>query len=346
MPSATGGSRRRLQIVPLGNEHLDAAARLLADRHRRDRFHVPALPTQFEDVSATFPVIRNAHTREGSSGVAALVNGELVGFLLSHRLTIPPDSSIAPYYRPLSALVRYDGHATIADGAWDIYRELYAAAANEWSAERRTAHYIQLPAHSDDMIDAWASMGFGRIQGWGIRETLVHEPARTLPGLVIRRATSLDHEAVFELDAALVRHEMRAPVFMPYPAPVAEREWKDDLLDSLGDASQTFWLAELAGCPVGLLIVTPPPAHISPLLSPSGMINISAASVALDQRGSGIGGILVRHALDTAHDQGLRWCRVSWMTANLYSSRFWARRGFNSIAWRMSREVDERALRI
>jgi GNAT superfamily N-acetyltransferase len=131
---------------------------------------------------------------------------------------------------------------------------------------------------------------------------------------------------------------------MPFPTPTAVREWRADLSTSLAGARLCFWVAELDGRPVGLLIVNPPPAHISPLLTPDTMVNISAASVVQDVRGIGIGGALVRHALDAARREGHAWCRMSWMTANLYSSRFWSRHGFEPVAWRMSRVIDERAV--
>jgi GNAT superfamily N-acetyltransferase len=241
-------------------------------------------------------------------------------------------------------VIRYDAHASIADGARDIYREMYGAAAQRWVSDGLTAHHVQLPANDSLVIDAWTSVGFGRDMGWGMRDTSPLAPRSTPPGLTIRLATAADHDAVFELDSALVRHEALSPVFMPYPTPAAEQEWRSDLGLSLRDPKLRFWLAELDGRPVGLLNVNPPPLHISPLLTPEGMVNIFAASVVPDLRGSGIGGALLRHALDAERDAGHRWCRMSWMTANLYSSRFWSRHGFEPVAWRMSRVIDDRAL--
>jgi ribosomal protein S18 acetylase RimI-like enzyme len=337
-------AKRRLRVVAITSSHVEAAARLLAERHRRDRSRNPALPAAFESVDATMPLVRQAFLSESTSGVVAEQGGEIVGFLLGQRTAFHPDSTIAPYYRPRSALIRYDAHATIADGRWDIYRELYAVAAERWSMDGLTAHYVQIPAGDDAVVDAWASVGFGRDMGWGLRDIAAVEAAPQLPELTIRRATPDDLDIVFRLDAALVRHESRSPVFMPYPTPAAERDWRQDLGYSLADPNLRYWLAEMHGQPVGLLNVNPPPLHISPLLTPDGMVNIFAASVVPELRGSGIGGALLAHALDAARIEGHQWCRMSWMTANLYSSRFWSRHGFNPVAWRLSRAIDERAL--
>ena len=336
--------RRRLRVTAFSGEHVEQAARLLAARHRRDRSRNAALPQTFESVDATLPLVRHAFLSDAVNGVVAYLGGEMVGFLLGQRTTFPADSTIAPYYRPMSALVRYDAHATIADGSWDIYRELYAAAADRWGVAGLTAHYVQLPAGDDVTINAWASVGFGCDMGWALRDTRPIEAGSESPNLTIRRATTADLDVVFQLDAALVRHESRSPVFMPFPTPAAEREWRKDLSYSLADPNLRYWLAELNDQPVGLLNVNPPPLHISPLLTPDGMVNIFAASIAPGLRGSGIGAALLHHALDAARSEGHQWCRMSWMTANLYSSRFWSRHDFCPVAWRLSRVIDERAI--
>ncbi len=336
--------RRSLRIVKFGGEHVEPAACLLAERHCRDRERIPALPVAFERPDATLPRVRQSFQAARTSGFVAFSGTEMVGYLLGQRIAFPPDSPIAPYYRPVGTVVRYDAHASISDGAWDIYRELYSFAADFWVRNGVLNHYVQVPAGNTAVIDAWASVGFGRDMGWGLRDTNADEPRTIVPGLVIRRALESDFDIVFQLDSALVRHEARSPVFMPYPTAAAEREWRTDLKQSLSDPAMKFWLAEIDGQPVGLLNVNPPPPHISPLLKPDGMVNIFAASVASELRGAGIGGELLRHALDAARAEGHAWCRMSWMTANLYSSRFWPRHGFAPIAWRMSRVIDARAV--
>jgi len=336
--------RRGLRITSFTSVHIAPAGRLLAERHRRDRLRQPALPDTYEHQDITTPLVQQAALAEGTSGVVAYRGADLVGFLIGQRTSFPPDSTVAPYYRPASVLIRYHAHATVADGGWDIYRELYAAAAERWAAEGLTTHYIQIPAGDEFLLDALSTLGFGRDMGWGLRDTSAFVTATTVDDLTIRRATIDYHEAVFELDSALVRHESRSPVFMPYPTPTAEQEWRQDIRFSLADPALYYWLAELDGRPVGLLNVNPPPLHISPLLTPDAMVNIFAASVVPDQRGSGIGGALLRHAIDAARQDGKRWCRLSWMTANLYSSRFWSRHGFAPVAWRLSRTIDDRGL--
>ncbi len=147
-------ARRRLRVVTFTSSHVEPAARLLAERHRRDRSRNPALPAAYERVNATLPLVQQAFLSETTSGVVASLGGEIVGFLFGQRVMFPPDSTIAPYYRPMSMLVRYTAHATVANGRWDIYRELYAVAAERWGTEGHTDHYVQLPSGDDVVIDA------------------------------------------------------------------------------------------------------------------------------------------------------------------------------------------------
>ena len=53
-------------VVPFGEEHLDAAAALLAQRHRADRAREPDLPARFEEAAATRDALRAALARDGT----------------------------------------------------------------------------------------------------------------------------------------------------------------------------------------------------------------------------------------------------------------------------------------
>jgi ribosomal protein S18 acetylase RimI-like enzyme len=331
----TRGSR----IEPFAVAHIDAVAELLARRQRVDRERVPALPEAFTVAVAVQPLVLEL---AGSSGVIAFRGAELVGCLLGEPMAFPPDSPIAPYYRPGSILVRYHAHAAL-DDTYELYRALYAAAASAWIADGLPVHCVQLPA-DPVALDAWASLGFGREVGWALRDTSPL-PTPEASSVRVRRATLNDIDVVCALDAALTRFEAGAPVCLPCPAPAADAVWRADLATSLADPDAYHWLAELGGVPVGLMSFVAPPRHISPLLTPQCMVNIPGASVAPEARSVGVGAALLRHGLADARQRGMDWCRLSWMTANLVSSRFWARQGFQPVAYRVVRVVDDRMLR-
>ena len=62
--------------------HVDAAAELLAARHRRHRQAEPLLPARFEDPAAARSEVEAACRKAGASGAALLREGRLVGYLL------------------------------------------------------------------------------------------------------------------------------------------------------------------------------------------------------------------------------------------------------------------------
>src|SRR2546430_2599399 len=70
----------RLELRPLADEHLDAAAEFLAERHRRHRAAEPTLPERFEDAAAAREEIEAAWRRDGASGAAGVLHGPPPGY--------------------------------------------------------------------------------------------------------------------------------------------------------------------------------------------------------------------------------------------------------------------------
>jgi hypothetical protein len=129
----------RIECVPFAEEHLDAAAELLATRHRAHRAREPVLPDRFEDPLETRHLIAGL-LRDGESGVVALRAGQPVGFMLGAPDVLPPTHRFSPFVRAQAASIRYVGHA---DGGEDPVRHaLYAALAGRWRADGVTTHYV------------------------------------------------------------------------------------------------------------------------------------------------------------------------------------------------------------
>src|SRR5438105_14462613 len=70
-----------MEILPFAEEHLDAAAELLAARHRRHREAEPLLPERYEDPSEARAEIEAALREHDASGFVALT-GNMVGYLI------------------------------------------------------------------------------------------------------------------------------------------------------------------------------------------------------------------------------------------------------------------------
>ena len=75
-----------VEIVPFADEHLDGAASLLAERHRRHREAEPLLPELTDPRAA----LEQEWRAEGASGAVARDGGEIVGYVVGHPRPIRP----------------------------------------------------------------------------------------------------------------------------------------------------------------------------------------------------------------------------------------------------------------
>jgi hypothetical protein len=186
-----------MEIAPFEAEHLDAAAQLLAERHRRHRGSERLLPERYEDPAQTRPEIEAAWREHDASGFAALGGGALVGYLIG--------APRAPLWGP-NVWIGYAGHAVEEA---ETVRDLYAAAAAGWVEREWTAHYALVPAFDRDVVDAWFRLAFGQMHVHAIRET--PEPEHV--DFEVRPAALDDLDGLLAIDHLLPEHLNRAPVF-------------------------------------------------------------------------------------------------------------------------------------
>src|SRR5919201_344859 len=188
----------RLELRPFADEHLDAAAELLAERHGRHREAEPTLPARFEDAAAAREEIEAAWRRDGASGAIGFLDGRLAGYLLG----APDDEA---HWGGPNVWVGHAGHAA-ADP--ELVRDLYGFAAERWVDEGRPRHYVQVPASEPELLDAWFRVCFGQQHAAGVVEV----PDAPWPEGV-REATPDDVEGVVELTPLIREHQAGAPVF-------------------------------------------------------------------------------------------------------------------------------------
>jgi GNAT superfamily N-acetyltransferase len=312
---------RALEIQPFSDEHLDDAAKLLAERHRRHREAEPLLP----DVADLRGEIERALRAEGASGAAALSGDTLVGYLLG----APRDDSVWG----ANVWVEAAGHATAEA---EVVRDLYDVAATRWVDEGRTRQYVLVPATDGELIDAWFRLSFGAQHAHGIRE--VPADAAFPPG--VREATEDDVEAMIELSPLLARHQALAPVFGGHRE-YTEEEIREDIAEDLASAEAGNLLAEVDGRVVANFAVVPATAtkmHTG-LTRPENAALLGFAITTPEARGSGAGVALTEACFAWARERGFDTMITDWRVTNLLSSRFWPRRGFRTSFLRLYRSI-------
>jgi GNAT superfamily N-acetyltransferase len=303
-----------MEIVPFADEHVDAAAELLAARHEAQRIEFPELPAD-----ADYRAEIAALLEKGASGV--FTDG---AYVLGR-----PDS---PERWGPNIWVEAAGHAARDP---ELLRDVWAAAAAGCFEQGVRAHYALVPATDSSLLDGWFRLGFGAQQAHGVIEI----PEREWPAGA-REATEDDIEALVEIGPFLSRHQRQSPVFSSVPEQTAD-EVRADVLDDFATDGVANIVYEVDGRIVGNFFVCPlelSSAH-SGLARPPGAAFLGFAVTSPEVRGSGAGVALTDASYAWARARGYRTMVTDWRVTNLLSSRFWPRRGFRTSFLRLHRWI-------
>jgi hypothetical protein len=230
-----------MQISPLTEAHLPAAASLFVAGLRRQRALTPALSARLEDVDHV--VQKLAWLIGAGPAFAVLEDGRLVGFL---------GTILVPGFRGTGrkgAYVPEWGHGAAKGRAPAIYRALYRAAAERWAAAGCQVHAISILAHDRAAVDLWFWNGFGLTNVDAVRplQPLADQPLVAI--LAVRKATADDADALALLDEEHCRHYTAAPVFMAPP----HQNNAAEFAAFIAKPDNSIWLAMDGDIPAGFL---------------------------------------------------------------------------------------------
>jgi len=337
----------RPEIVPFHEELLLQAAELLARRHARDRAALPLLPARFETPRAALSAVRDVWHRDWARGVAALREGQLLGFLIGEARF--------DTLRGRHAWVYLAGHALAENAPVELYADLYAAVGPEWLRLGAFDHYALVPANDAASLAAWFSLSFGQEQCHALRslaEPLPDAPA--VPDVRMRRATRTDRDAMVEEMSPLLRSHLAGPPVWGPALPEYLFPMREGFAEMLADDTVRVWLAET----IAPEAARTPGAHASRVLAyqayypaapaddnpmvPERALLLEVAATRPEARRRGIGRALTRAGLDDAAAAGYDVCIADWRTTNLEAQRFWPRLGFRPAVYRLTRKVDPR----
>jgi GNAT superfamily N-acetyltransferase len=303
-----------MKIVPFADEHLDAAAELLAARHARHRGGFPELPAEIDYRAEISTLLANGATGAFTDG--AYVLGR-------------PDT---PERWGPNIWVEAAGHAARDS---ELLRDVWSSAAAGWFEQDVRAHYVLVPATDASLLAAWFRLGFGAQQAHGV----IQIPEREWPEAV-REATKDDLEALVEIGPFLSRHQRQSPVFSSVPEQTADQV-RADVLDDFATEGVANLVYEADGRIVGDFFVCPldlSNAH-SGLARPPGAAFIGFAITHPDARGAGVGVALTDASFTWARGHGYETMVTDWRATNLLASRFWPRRGFRTSFLRLHRWI-------
>ena len=160
-------------------------------------------------------------------------------------------------------------------------------------------------------------------------------------GVVVRRATADDVDAVVRLDLELSGHQRLAPVFSDrasvHRRGVACRLPRGGRRRRASDPARRCRTA--ASSPCSSWSTSRNRACITGLARPERAAFLGFAATLPEARGTGAGVALTNAGLAWARDQGYPVTVVDWRETNLLASRFWPRRGFRRTFLRLYRSI-------
>lgn len=330
-------------IVPFTPAHIAAAAKLLSERQRAVRAQIPALPAAYEDPAAARDALERLLDNRDCTALAAVADGQVTGYLVGRRQLSPETTIMAIKFDQRAMVVPFAGFAASPGNEESVLRELYATAAAAWVDEGFFAHYVTT-ALLPDAVAPWFSLGFGQRVVHGVRpfpDSPRGEAAIDPIDATMRRAGPDDVGAVHDLIEDLMRHHAPSPIFMPF-LPEAVKSERDEIAGWLSDPAVAYFLAEVAGEPVGVIGMHPADAFVDDLRRPDRSAYLYIGHMRTGTRGQGLGTRLVDVGLAWAHASEYLACVVGWYSAGSLASRFWPNRGFVPVTTRLERRVDDR----
>jgi GNAT superfamily N-acetyltransferase len=322
------------------DRHLDAAAALLAGRHRRDREREPMLPASFDDASACKAAIEHSFDSTGWHGVAAEAGGEIVGFAIMTPQHIAATHFLASFFPPRGASLGYGAYATKSGTEHDVLRAMFSDLAEHFVELGIFDFSVSIPASDPVTGEAFASLGFGRNMTCAIRD--VAPPARgAATGIEMHEASAEDAEVIFGLNEELTLHHARSPIFNPYirESDPSSHDFQRNLLNE--PAANAHWVAYENGRPVGMNTFMQP-FFLSPMTVPEKTIYLFQGIVTKDVRAGGVGTAILSNSAEWARAQGYEHIALHFASANLSGAKFWQSSGFRPVEHGLRRRVDER----
>jgi ribosomal protein S18 acetylase RimI-like enzyme len=324
---------RDIKLVDFNHELLDAAGRLLAQRHQSDRARLVVLPSAFEDPKNANDAIRAIWGRDTRRGFAAVNDENLVGFLIGYHLS--------GSFSDRSGWITLAGHAISPEFAPELYHELYAALAEQWVDVGIYNHYVMVAAGDQSTLQKWFSLGFGLQQAYAYRPLSDKDQPPTAPSdIEIRRARPEDADVVASIADTNVRYQNGSPVFAATP-PEYDQDVREGYVELINEPAEgTLWLAIQNERVVGYQAYTPIEDDPTDLTIPDNSIALPAAGTIESVRGQGIGRLLTQYCFAQAKVDGYANIVADWRTTNMLASRFWAKNGFIPLAYRLERRID------
>lgn len=314
-----------LSYQPFSDNHLEAAANLALQAYTQERQHLPFLPPPGDFTQVISQRLVNLHKR--GAGLAALVGGELAGFILGVEI---PElwGRCRGFYSPL--------YANAAKGIQrsQIYQDLYTELASMLVEKHIYSHALTIFANDQEVLNTWTWLGFGGRCIDSIRE------ARPLaiaphPAIEVRKLSPAEVPGLADNLRIFRTYMASSPLFMQTDDGDPVQEMKD----WLAEESNHLWAAYRNDLPLGHIRIQPEGETF--ISDHPWVMNITSAFVRPDARQTGVGALLLNAVQEWLQAKGYPLCGVDFESFNVTGGRFWNRH-FTPYTRSLTRRIDER----
>lgn len=315
-----------IQYESVNEKHVNAAADIVMSAYKEERIAVPFLPEEQDYLNIFKRFIGTLFNR--GTGIAAVFNGELIGFLAGFEI---PEffGQCKGVYSPLY------GHGGVKKYRHRLYQELYKRAADLWVKKACMTHAVTMFAHDQASIDTWFWQGFGLRCVDAIREVKLIDVNNS--SIFIKKADKNDISTLADIHRQHNQYYRESPVFMP-------REEEDpiqDLTAWLEQENHHLWIAFHGRTPLGYMRIEPSAETF--VSEHQNVMNITGAYTVNTERKSGIGTMLLGTVQQWLLQNGYPLCGVDFESINTTGSNFWTKY-FTPYTYSVVRRIDERIL--
>ena len=314
------------QMVDFIQEHVEEAAALALQAYEKERAATPCLPE-----SNFIPWIKNSLSElaTNSLGVAALSNGELVGFLTCYSPWDNAFGRVKGTFSPIHA------HGATGENRVKTYSLLYQAAAEKWVSHSILSHAVGLYAHDAEALGSFFINGFGCRTVDALRTT---QPLPCQACVDIREISVADAHLILPLVQDLHTHLAVSPTFFPKQS--FPKTTNDIIPWMLGENHYYFGAFQDQEL-VAYLKLKPEGENFATL--DHSMMNICGAYTLPAHRGRELSAQLLAFVTDWCREEGYALLGVDYESFNPTAQNYWPKH-FVPYTYGVVRRIDERIL--
>lgn len=314
-----------MQIIDFTKEHINQAIKITRQNYEVEREYAPVLPVveQWPDLT---------YFAENKFGVAAIEEGELLGFLCS----VSPFKNAFDSTDATGVFSPMHANGTVSENRAEIYARMYQAAAEKWAMAGATSHGICLYAHDKAGQAQFFNYGFGLRCVDAIRPM---EAIDVIPchGYTFEEIKQNEYLKVFPLEQMLDRHMAMSPTFMLRPS----NDKTSFTEESIRNHSRYFVAKQQGKIAAYLKIERGGETFICNV---SDYIHINGAFCLPEFRGTGVYPNLMNYVIGILKAEGYTRLGVDFESINPTAHRYWLKY-FIRYTQGVVRRIDEHSIR-